>query len=88
MQHLEARNKNKVSDGRNHSEALCIPAAERDPSRYLKAFQLVVSVHNQLGLVAVHPDQHHVLWTVLHVAAHQLVGGAVGEELEEEEEKA
>lgn len=54
---------------------------------YLEAFELVVSVDDQLSLVSVHSDQDHVLWTVVHIAAHQLVGRPVGEELEEEDEK-
>lgn len=60
----------------------------RRPLDYLKTFQLVVSVHNELRPVPVHPDQDHVLWTVVHVAAHQLVGGSIGEELQEEEKEA
>lgn len=50
---------------------------------YLKAFELIISVHYQLRLVAIYSDQDHVLWAVLHIAAHQLVGGSIGEELRE-----
>lgn len=47
----------------------------------LEALQLVVAVHNQLRLVAVHPHQHHDLWALAHVAAHQLVGCSFCEKL-------
>lgn len=47
----------------------------------LEALQLIVAVHNQLGLVAVHPHQHHVLRALVHVAAHQLVGRSFCEKL-------
>lgn len=58
-------------------------AEEATPHPYLKAFQLVISVHDQLRLVPVDSDQNHVVWTVVHIAAHQLVGGTVSEGLEE-----
>lgn len=55
---------------------------------YLEAIQLIVPVHKQLRLVPVNPDQDHVLGPVLHVAAHQFVGGSICEELEEEDERS
>lgn len=48
----------------------------------LEALQLVVAVHDQLRLVAVHPHQHHVLRALVRVAAHQLVGRSLCEKLE------
>lgn len=48
----------------------------------LEAAQLVFPVHDQLCAVAVDTHQHHVLWVGLGVAAHELVGRAIGEELQ------
>lgn len=53
--------------------------------QYLKAFKLIVSVHDQLRFVSIYSDQDDIVWTAVHVAAHQLVGGSISEELEEEE---
>lgn len=55
--------------------------------RYLEALQLVVSVHDQLRLVAVHSDEDHVVGAVVHIATNQLVGGPIGEGLEERDRK-
>lgn len=49
---------------------------------YLKALQFIVSVHNQLCSVAINSHKDHILWAVLHIAANQLVGGSISEELQ------
>ena len=49
--------------------------------QHAETLHLVLPVHQQLRLVAVDTHQHHVLHDSAHVAAHQLVGDAVGEEL-------
>lgn len=48
---------------------------------YLKAFEFIVSVHNQLCLVSIHSNQDHVLWIILYVATNKLIGGSICKEL-------
>lgn len=51
----------------------------REDETYLKAFKLIVSVHNELRLVAVNTHQDHIFRISVHVAAHQFVGCPVSE---------
>lgn len=48
---------------------------------YLEAFQLVVSVHDQLRFVSVHSDKDHIFRTVFQVTTDKLVCCSVGEVL-------
>lgn len=60
-------------------EARCAAIGVED----LETAQLVIPVNNKLGAVAVDTHQHHVLWIGLGIAAHELVGRAIGEELQQ-----
>ncbi len=47
----------------------------------LEALQFIVSVHDQLRLVAINPYEHHILEAVLHITPHQFVSCTIGEKL-------
>lgn len=53
-------------------------------TQHLKVPQLRLPVHEELRLPAVDTDQHRVRHALVRVAGHQLVGDAIGEELEGE----
>lgn len=51
-----------------------------------EALHLILTVHKQLCLIAIDPHQDYVLQGPAHIAANQLVGDAVCESLQEEED--
>ena len=90
MQHLEKRHRKTQELDRRTFILKCFNSQQSTAilMSYLEAIQLIVPVHKQFRLVPVNSDQDHIFGTVLHVAAHQFVGGSIREELEEEDKRS
>lgn len=49
---------------------------------HAETFHLVLSIHQQLGFVAINADQDHIFHNGAHIAAKELIGDSICEKLQ------